>query len=155
MIDPNWLQSPITDVAALFEGLTDDGRHRLLRLFLTTGASLLGRGATAGFAGSAHRLLELLGLRRADPLGWCRIGTSARIVTYRRTARLRRRTARRAGSAFRDGDEPRYRQPSHRRALCADGVLLHVFVAGQAPAGCALVAILGASPVALRLPSRG
>jgi len=153
LIDPNWLQSPITDIAALFEGLTDDGRHRLLSLFLTTGASLLGRGATAGFAGSAHRLLELLGLRRANPLGWCRIGSSGRIVTYRAPLNF---DAARLGHLVALSEMAMGRATGSRVVVepVADGVLLHIFVAGQAPAGCALV-VLGASPVALRLPEPG
>ena len=70
-IDPDWLQSPLVDVAALFEGLTEDGRQRLLRLFLTTGASLLGRGGRRASPRAARGLLALLGVRRLDPLGWC------------------------------------------------------------------------------------
>lgn len=150
MISPDWLQSPITDVAALFEGLTDDGRDRLLRLFLTTGASLLGRGAAAGFARSAHRLLEQLGVRQADPVGWCQVGTKARIVTYSAprdfdAARLGELVALSEGAISRETGRPILIEP------LADGVLLHVFVAGPAPAGCSLV-VLGAWPVALRLP---
>lgn len=73
-IEPDWLQSPLADGGTLIEGLAEDGRRRLLKLFLTTGASLFGTGAAAAFAAAAEGLLSLLGLRALAPVSWCRLG---------------------------------------------------------------------------------
>lgn len=149
VIDPTWLQSPLVDVAAVFEGLTEEGRQRLLRLFLTTGASLLGRGTT-GFAEAAAALLALLGVRRIAPLGWCPTGTAARIVSYRLpagfdAARLGPLVTLAGSTMARIAGSPTIVE-EHR-----DGTLLHVAVTGATPDGALLVAT-GAEPVALALP---
>ncbi len=150
VLDPNWLQSPLVDVAALFEGLNDDGRQRLLRLVLTTGASLLGRGVPAGFAPAARRLLALLGVPRLQPLGWCRIGTAARILSYRLphgfdANRLGTLMTLHGDAMTRLAGDPAIIEP--RR----DGALLHLSLAGTAPEGTTIVAT-GASPLVLGLP---
>ncbi len=80
-IDPDWLQSPLADGNALIEGLAEDGRRRLLKLFLTTGASLFGAGAAAAFAKAASDLLALLGVRALAPVSSCRLGAAA-VLSY-------------------------------------------------------------------------
>lgn len=87
-IEPDWLQSPLADPATLIEGLADEGRRRLLKLFMTTGASLFGADAGAGadaaadFARAAEGLLTLLGLRSLPPAGACRLGAAALVLSY-------------------------------------------------------------------------
>lgn len=76
-IEPDWLQSPLSDGGTLIEGLAEDGRRRLLKLFLTTGASLFGTGAAAAFARAAEGLLALLGLSAFAPACWCRLGAAS------------------------------------------------------------------------------
>lgn len=158
VVDPEWLQSPLVDVAALFEGLTEDGSQRLLRLFLTTGASLLGRG-TPGFARAARDLLALLGVRRVEPLAWTVAGTAARIVSYRLppgfdtgfgavsdSERLGPLVSVTGAAMARVADCP-LAVERHR-----DGVLLHVLVAGTASEDALLVAT-GPEPIAFALPA--
>lgn len=152
VIDPAWLQSPLVDVAALFDGLSDDGRQRLLRLILTTGASLLGHGARPDFARAARGLLALLGVPTLAPLGWCRIGAAARLVSYRLPAgfdpdRLGPLAALAGDALGRLAGDPLAVEPR------AGGALLHLCLEA-APSGASLVAT-GPAPLALSLPPAG
>ena len=81
-LDGDWLQSPLADGGGAGRGLADEGRRRLLRLFLTTGASLFGRGA-AEFGAAARRLAETLRLRRWRRSSWCPVGAAGRLLSYR------------------------------------------------------------------------
>lgn len=82
-IEPEWLQDPVVEPAELIDGLSEEGRIRLLKLFLTTGASLFGADAARDFVSAAGRLLEYMGVHAMQPVSWCRLGGAARLVTYR------------------------------------------------------------------------
>jgi len=152
ILDPDWLQSPVSDVGALAEGLAEGGGQRLLKLFVTTGASLLGR---SDFVAPARRLLDLLGVRPVAPLSCCRLGTSARILTYRVPAGY---DAKRTGeivslseaSLDRAAGRPMVVELAGQRAEGA--TLLHVFLEGQRPFEGMLLAT-GVPPLALSLPA--
>lgn len=81
-IDPDWLQSPDAEIASLLEDLTEDGALRLLRLLLTTGASLFRSGAVE-FAALSRRLLSGLGAKPLAPVAVSATGTAGRLVTWR------------------------------------------------------------------------
>jgi hypothetical protein len=81
--NPDWLQSPLVDPAELIEGLTDEGGRRLLKLTLTTGASLLGSGRTPGYGAAVRRLLRLLATPELSPVSVCALGPAGRILSYR------------------------------------------------------------------------
>ncbi|PZX17127.1 hypothetical protein LX81_01759 [Palleronia aestuarii] len=72
-IDPLALQSPLVDAMALVAGLDETGGLRLLRLLLTTGASLFGKGEVGEFGALAEQLVERLGvhvpLAERSPVG--------------------------------------------------------------------------------------
>ncbi len=82
ILDGDWLQPPIADGAALVRGLAEAGRRRLLKLFMTTGASLFGRGS-AEFAQAARRLAEMVAAAALVPVSWCPLGVTGRVVSYR------------------------------------------------------------------------
>ena len=146
IVDGDWLQPPIASGAALVRGLSEAGRQRLLKLFLTTGASLFGRGAPE-FADAAKRLVELVGAPAAEPASWCRIGAAGRLVSYRLPAGLDAdgidtliaiapsRVARLSGWQLAT-------EPSER------GVILHAFIPGALQPGTTLV---GLGPAHLHL----
>ena len=81
-IDPDWLQTPLADEAALVSGLSDPGRRRLVKLFLTTGASLFGADGAAEFARAAHRLLDLLNVPALMPAAWYPAASAGGFLTY-------------------------------------------------------------------------
>lgn len=149
-IDPDWLQSPLADSAALIDGLSPAGRRRLLKLFLSTGSSLFGLDGATAFGAAAHRLLALLGVAPVAVASCCPVGASARLLSFRvapgtDAARIGTlvalsagRIVRLAGSRLRVEDAPR-------------GSLLHVFLPGAVPEGTALIG-LGETPVHLRAP---
>ncbi|MFO1210398.1 MAG: hypothetical protein U1E40_14445 [Amaricoccus sp.] len=87
ILDGDWLQPPIADGAALVRGLSEEGRRRLLKLFMTTGASLFGRGSP-GFAAAARRLAETVAAAALAPASWCPLGAGARLVSWRLAADL-------------------------------------------------------------------
>lgn len=72
-VDPSALQSPLADPIALLSGLDGAGSRRLLKLLLTTGASLFEKGGIAGFGGLVDHLVEKLGhyvpLAARSPVG--------------------------------------------------------------------------------------
>jgi hypothetical protein len=148
-IDPEWLESPLTEAAALTDGLSGEGQRRLLALLVTTGASLFGAEASAGFAAIVDRLFQLLGLRALAPDSWCPIGASGRLITFRTESaidpeRIGPLTALVAGRFTR---LPACQAASERSNA---GSLLHVHVP-HLPAGATMIAS-GEVPLQLRMP---
>ena len=148
-IDPDWLESPLAEAAALTDGLSDEGCRRLLALLVTTGASLFGSDATAGFAAVVDRLFELLGVPALAPASWCPIGVSGRLITFRTDAQIDPQsvgplTARSAGRFTR---LPACQLASERSGT---GGLLHVHIPNL-PGGTTLIAC-GDVPLQLRTP---
>lgn len=82
ILDGDWLQPPLADGTSLVRGLTEAGRRRLLKLFMTTGASLFGRGS-AEFAAAAHQLAEVTAAVSLMPATSCPAGAGGDIVSYR------------------------------------------------------------------------
>ena len=79
--DPGALQSPLVDFISLLAGLDRPGSLRLLRLLLTTGASLFGNGAIGDFGALVDQLVERLGTKlplRARSM----VGRSATVLTW-------------------------------------------------------------------------
>ncbi|MBL3570280.1 hypothetical protein BV509_18460 [Rhodovulum sulfidophilum] len=81
-IDPMALQSPLVDPLALMAGLSPDGGRRLLRLLLTTGLSLFGKGSVDGFRDVIAQLLESLTPASLPLRAWCPVGQSAAVASY-------------------------------------------------------------------------
>ena len=67
-VDPGWLQPPVSDLAGLIEGLTESGRLKLLRMLLTTGASLFLSVAGSGLIDSFRELMEICDLTPIEPV---------------------------------------------------------------------------------------
>ncbi|MFT3972725.1 MAG: hypothetical protein QM699_04550 [Amaricoccus sp.] len=149
-IDPDWLQAPDAEVAALLEDLSEDGALRLLRLLLTTGASLF-RDGGAEFAALARRLLAGLGVRALDPVAVCATGSDSRIVTWRVASAFE---AGRLGDlvALLPGRPRRLARPPAHVEPTARGALLHVELPRRLPAGAVLVAT-GGAPLSLATPA--
>lgn len=149
-IDPAWLQSPLGDATSLIEGLADEGRRRLLKLFLTTGPSLFGNLAGTAFGEAARGLLDLLGVPMMPPAAVCGLGAGS-IVTYRLPARIE---AERIGEVV-VLDAGRSQRLADCRPVVETrdrGCLVHVHLPGSLPAGATLVG-LGPTPIRLRLPA--
>ena len=149
-IDPAWLQSPLGDATSLIEGLSDEGRRRLLKLFLTTGPSLFGSRAGTAFGEAARGLLDLLGVPMMPPAAVCGLGAGA-IVTYQLPARIE---AERIGEIV-ILDAGRSRRLADCRPVVEPrdhGCLVHVHLPGALPPGATLVG-LGPTPIRLRLPA--
>lgn len=85
-LDPSWLQSPLAATFDLIDGLSDEGRRRLLRMFLTTAASLYGAGRAGGYGAAVRRLVALLGAPELSPASVCALGAGGRILTFRTPA---------------------------------------------------------------------
>jgi len=148
-IDPEWLESPLAEVVALTEGVTDEGRRRLLTLLVTTGASLFGADAAAGFAAMVENLLDLLGFPPIAPATWCPVGSGGRLITYRAGGET---DATRIGAiaALAGGRIARLAGC----ALLSEGPLLHLYVPHSLPAAVTLVGT-GDAPVRLAGPDAG
>ncbi len=149
-IDPEWLQSPLADSGALIEGLSDQGRRRLLRLFLTTGSSLFRLDAADEFGAAVSRLLDLLGLRALTPASWCPVGAGGQLFTYRVPTTL---DTAGIGSlvALAGGRIRRLTGCQLRTERGERGGLLHIFLPRAVPAGTTLFGF-GEAPVQLRTP---
>lgn len=149
-IDPDWLQSPLCDAADLVEGLTDRGRRRVMKLLLTTGASLFGEDSAADFVRLARNLLELLGAPVLSPTSWSPLGASGRIVSYRIVDRI---VPDRIGALALIAADRAARLPGCGMTVetTDGGCALHVFIPHPAPPGSELVG-LGESPVRLCAP---
>ncbi len=148
-IDPNMLQAPVADLAALIDGLSDAGRDRLLRLFVSTGASLFGRESAFGFA--VRRLLGAMAIDGVGIARWCPLGANAHVLSYRLPS---------------DGMDPaidtlvavaadriaRVKSFAARFEATPGGTWLHVHVPAALPKGAVLVG-LGVTPVLLDAPA--
>lgn len=149
-IDPDWLQSPDAGTSALFEDLCEEGALRLLRLLLTTGASLFRDGGPA-FADLARRLLETLGLGSHGPVATHSTGTGTRLVTWRVPPDVDP-----AGLgdlvALVPGRPRRLPSPSLHVERRGKAALLHVELPARLPAGATLVGT-GPRPIVLATPT--
>ena len=82
VINPDWLQSPLRDLADIVDGLTEQGQQRLLKLFLTSATSLLGREQGHAFVHTARLLLDLLQVKHASLAARCPVGRAGQVLTY-------------------------------------------------------------------------
>lgn len=80
-IDPDWLQLPQGDLSTLTAQLSAAGLHRMLRVLLTTGASLFAGPAETGLAAAAPDLLDICDIPALSPTARCQIAGRA-LVTY-------------------------------------------------------------------------
>jgi hypothetical protein len=151
-VDPDWLQPPLADGAALIDGLSEDGHRRLLKLFLTTGASLFGFGEASEFGRAARRLLDLLGVRPVDCAAVCPAGSAGTILSYRLPVAVAEAEA---APFVALGPTQAVRLPACRVACepVRGGHLLHLHVPQRLPAGAPLIS-LGARPLHLCAPDR-
>ncbi len=78
---PEWLQPPLRPLPALIEGLAAGGRTRLLKMLLTTAASLFA-GHGADLAALAQRMLDLCAVPVARPLGAAAFGAGHAIRSH-------------------------------------------------------------------------
>lgn len=149
-IDPGWLQSPEAEVSDLFEDLAEPGMLRLLRLLLTTGASLF-RTAAPHLGDLARRLLDGLAMRPLPPQGAHALGAAARLLTWRVPADL---DATRIGelAALTSSGPVRLPRVPVRLERGAGGTMLHAWLTSTPPRGSLLVATGGAR-LALGLPT--
>ncbi|MBP7003185.1 MAG: hypothetical protein KBB57_16815 [Amaricoccus sp.] len=149
-IDPDWLESPLAEPAALLDGLADDGRRRLLRLALTAGATLLGPAAAEGAGALATRLLDALDAPALSAVAWAPLGASGGVATWRAPRDLTEESL---------GEVVLLAPLAGRRAAGAGlaieatraGRLLHLHLSRPLPAG-AVVAGLGPRPLRLVAP---
>jgi hypothetical protein len=88
-LDPEWLQSPLSDATALIGGLTDTARRKLIHLLMTTGASLFRLCTRSGSGSLLDQLLSLEDVRTLPLASACSVGTSARILSWRLPAAFR------------------------------------------------------------------
>ncbi|QEU06649.1 hypothetical protein [Paracoccus yeei] len=80
-IDPGWLQAPQGDLATLAAQLSAPGLCRLLRMMLTTGASLFAAEAQAGLAEAALHLMDLCNIPALAPIAKTQVAGRA-LVSY-------------------------------------------------------------------------
>lgn len=73
-IDPAWLQLPQEDLPALTAQLSPAAMHRLLRVLLTTGASLFDAKAQAGLAEAIPQLMDMCDMPALIPVASAQIG---------------------------------------------------------------------------------
>lgn len=121
-IDPTWLQLPREELPALTSQLTEFGVSRLLRLMLTTGASLFSADAQAGLATALPRIMDICRTAALTPVARCQIAGRG-IVSFHAPglADLTRSTD---SVAIHDGRLIRLKELDHR----AEGDLLHVLL---------------------------
>lgn len=148
-IDPDWLESPLVEPAALLDGLGDDGRRRLLRLALTAGAALFGPAAAEACGALAARLLDALGAPELRPVAWRPIGASGGVATWRAPTGLDVETL---GDVVALAPLPGLRVAGAGMIIEQAGAerLLHLHLSRPLPPG-GVAATLGATP--LRLPA--
>lgn len=150
-IDPMALQSPVVDALALLAGLAPEGARRLLRLLLTTGVSLFGKGGQHGVGEIVTRLLETVTPPSLPLQAWCPIGTAAAVASYGLPHGL-------PAEGFREvvAVEPgRLRRIGGVQAdveVAGDARRLHLFLPAEIPAPSTLVA-LSDPPLRLAGPS--
>lgn len=80
-LDPSWLQPPIADLAALVEGLTETGRVKLLRMLLTTGASLFLSAAGPALIASFRQMMDICDLAPMAPISATGFGAQT-VLSY-------------------------------------------------------------------------
>lgn len=146
-IDPTWLQPPVVDGLSLIDGLSEAAQRRLLKLFLTTGASMFGFDAASELGPAMRALLDQLGVTMAQFASAVPIGRAGRIVSFRvpehwsdpeineLVAQERLRVSRVAGFELRIESGAR-------------GALAHVYLPGAVAQGATLIG-LGEKPVLL------
>lgn len=81
-IDPAWLQPPLGDLVALAANLSGDGKQRLLRVVLTTAASLFPASAQSGLAAAAAAMTELCDIKSAPAVARTQVGGRT-LLSYR------------------------------------------------------------------------
>ena len=150
-VDPECLQSALSDAATMIDGLSDAGRRRLLKLFLTTGASLFRGEAGSGFGRAADGLLQLLGAPTLSPASWCPLGKAGHIVSYRISAGDVA-TPKGGLVALSDTDVGRIDGFKAFVERTESGDVLHMFLADGWPSGRTLV-VLGETPLHLVAPA--
>jgi hypothetical protein len=151
-VEPGWLQPPVEDAPALVAGLAPEGRHRLLRLLLTTGASLLGPLCGADLARAVRRLLDLCEVEALEAIESAALGPTARVLTCRAS-----RGAPRPGAEAVLLSSGRVARAADVTALCEAspaGDLLHVGLPEGAPPGAELI-LLGPGLLRLSVEGRG
>ncbi|MCB1353500.1 MAG: glycosyltransferase family 2 protein [Rhodobacteraceae bacterium] len=152
-LDPEWLQSPVADSSALIDGLAEAGRRRLLRLILTTGASLFGFSDETGYGAVTRELLALQGGLRQALGSVCPVGGAGVVLSYRLPKESGRAEFRTLVLETRDrivnikGFETCVEETPR-------GYLLHLFCPGRLPDGAELVA-LADTPLVLEGPGAG
>lgn len=90
-IDPDWLQPPQDDLSALMAPLSGAGIRGLLRVMLTTGASLFAAQARKGLIRAIPRLMDLGGIPALMPVA--RTMIDGRVLASYRAPRLARMQA--------------------------------------------------------------
>ncbi len=149
-IDPSWLQPAEGDGASLIEGLSELGHRRLMRMFLTTGASMFGLGEQSAFGAAASGFFEMMGVRSAVLGSFCPLGTSGVIASFHLPGRSEEALVGELIALAPD----RLRRITGFRQHVEDGergATLHLFLPDGAP-GVAMVG-LGTAPILLPAPS--
>ncbi len=145
-IDPMALQSPLVDPLAMIAGLSEAGRLRLLKLLLTTGASLFGKGELGGFGVLVGQLVESLSaplpLSAACPVGRAAVALSWRLPIG--TALPEPRDL----CILHDGRAKRLTQFDAFEEKAGGAQILHLLVSRPLPEGAELI-VLGERPVRL------
>lgn len=149
-IDPNWLQPALADGGALTDGLSDEGRRRLLKLFLTTGASIFGQSHGSAFARASRELMALMGVRSAEILSCSPVGRAGHILCFQLPLAPEDCVVGELVAL----DSPRIRRLAGFRQHAESnkgGARLHLFLPGEAAPSVPLASI-GAVPVLLPAP---
>lgn len=128
-IDPDWLQPPQEDLPALTAQLSPQGMRRLLRVMLTTGASLFTGEAQADLAQAILRLLDICDIPALRPVATSRIA-GRMLVSYAAPSALGLEDLAEA-VALPDGRLIRLK----RLDCFAEEKLLHVLLPPGVPAG--------------------
>lgn len=149
-IDPVALQSPLADPMALIAGLGEAGRRRLLKLMLTTAASLFGKGDLGGFGTVVGQLVESLG--GPIPLIACSpVGREAMILSWRLPPDLTLPPLRDL-CILHEGRARRFTRFVSLEEPLDQARLLHVLMDARPPEAAELLA-LGPQPIRLSGPT--
>lgn len=140
-IDPCWLQPPLGDLTTLTAPLSAQGLGRLLRMMLTTGASLFAADAQAGLAAAVPQIMDIHALPVLQPVAAVRIGR--RVLVSHAAPALDRVGAVTDAVAMLDGRLIRLKDAD----CMAENGLLHTLL----PAGLAPAQVVGFAPTPLRL----
>lgn len=138
-IDPAWLQLPQDDLPALTAQLSPQGTARLLRVMLTTGASLFAGEAQAGLARAIPRLMDICAIPALAPVARTEIAERT-LISYAPTGLSGPPSA---AAVIRDG----FLIPLRHSDCFLDGGLLHLLL----PAGSAPEQIVALADAPLRL----